>query len=51
MSIEHFIINVLVALGLGTLIGLERQWGQHPAGLSHQCPRALGAALFVRSPP
>ncbi len=47
MSIEHFIINVLVALGLGTLIGLERQWGQHPAGLRTNALVALGAALFV----
>lgn len=35
------------ALGLGVLIGLERQWRQHTAGLRTNALVALGAALFV----
>ena len=47
MSELTFIVNVAVALLLGTLIGLERQWRQHPAGLRTNALVALGAALFV----
>jgi putative Mg2+ transporter-C (MgtC) family protein len=42
-----FLINVAVALALGTIIGLERQWRQHQAGLRTNTLVALGAALFV----
>jgi putative Mg2+ transporter-C (MgtC) family protein len=42
-----FTLNVTVALLLGILIGLERQWRQHPAGLRTNALVALGAALFV----
>jgi len=42
-----FLFNIAVALALGTLIGLERQWRQHQAGLRTNALVALGAALFV----
>jgi putative Mg2+ transporter-C (MgtC) family protein len=42
-----FAQNMAVALLLGMLIGLERQWRQHPAGLRTNTLVALGAALFV----
>jgi len=34
-------------MGLGLLIGLERQWGQHPAGLRTNALVCGGAALYV----
>jgi putative Mg2+ transporter-C (MgtC) family protein len=42
-----FIINVATALLLGVLIGLERQWRQHPAGIRTNGLVSVGAALFV----
>jgi putative Mg2+ transporter-C (MgtC) family protein len=42
-----FLLNIAVALALGTAIGLERQWRQHAAGLRTNTLVALGAALFV----
>jgi putative Mg2+ transporter-C (MgtC) family protein len=42
-----FAVHILVALGLGLAIGLERQWRQHPAGLRTNALVALGAAMFV----
>jgi putative Mg2+ transporter-C (MgtC) family protein len=42
-----FGLNIAVALALGIVIGLERQWGQHPAGLRTNALVSLGAALFV----
>jgi putative Mg2+ transporter-C (MgtC) family protein len=42
-----FSLNIGVALALGIVIGLERQWGQHPAGLRTNALVSLGAALFV----
>lgn len=47
MDIWIFTLNAVSALGLGILIGLERQWRQHPAGLRTNALVALGAALFV----
>ena len=38
---------LLVAFGLGTLIGLERQWRQRTAGLRTNVLVALGAAAFT----
>jgi putative Mg2+ transporter-C (MgtC) family protein len=43
----NFILDCTVALALGIVIGLERQWRQHPAGLRTNALVALGAALFV----
>jgi putative Mg2+ transporter-C (MgtC) family protein len=47
MSIVDFLIGFSSALGLGLLVGLERQWGQHPAGLRTNALVCGGAALFV----
>jgi putative Mg2+ transporter-C (MgtC) family protein len=42
-----FALNILIALALGVVIGVERQWRQHSAGLRTNALVALGAALFV----
>src|SRR5215469_13086584 len=47
MDILHFALRIGVALLLGSLIGLERQFRQHPAGLRTNALVAVGAALFV----
>jgi putative Mg2+ transporter-C (MgtC) family protein len=47
MEPAQFTGNVALALALGTVIGLERQWRQHPAGLRTNALVAIGAALFV----
>lgn len=47
MTIEAFVANMAVAFVLGVLIGLERQWRQHTAGLRTDALVALGAALLV----
>jgi len=41
------IAHIAVALALGMIIGLERQWHQHPAGLRTTSLVCLGAALYV----
>ena len=41
------VLHLLVALGLGAAIGLERQWRQRLAGLRTNTLVALGAAAFV----
>jgi putative Mg2+ transporter-C (MgtC) family protein len=43
----HFLLDAVIALGLGALIGVERQYRQHPAGLRTNALVCLGAALFV----
>jgi putative Mg2+ transporter-C (MgtC) family protein len=43
----QFALNVGAALGMGVVIGLERQFGQHPAGLRTNTLVCVGAALFV----
>jgi putative Mg2+ transporter-C (MgtC) family protein len=47
METSEFVANIVAALCLGVLIGLERQWRQHPAGLRTNALVCLGAALFV----
>ena len=42
-----FLLNIALALVFGIVIGLERQWRQHQAGLRTNTLVALGAALFV----
>ena len=42
-----FLLNIAVALVLGIVIGLERQWRQHQAGLRTNTLVVVGAALFV----
>ncbi|KAF0815217.1 hypothetical protein IGB42_00295 [Andreprevotia sp. IGB-42] len=39
--------GLVVAVVLGGLIGLERQWRRHPAGLHTNALVALGAAAYV----
>jgi putative Mg2+ transporter-C (MgtC) family protein len=45
-SIGYFAARAAVALALGALVGLERQWRQRTAGLRTNALVALGAALF-----
>jgi putative Mg2+ transporter-C (MgtC) family protein len=55
MSIDHILIDsnfdvvvkLLVALGLGALVGLERQLKRRPAGLRTHMLVSLGAATFT----
>lgn len=47
MELLDFAGNVALALVLGTIIGAERQWRQHPAGLRTNALVAVGAAMFV----
>lgn len=47
MELLEFAGNTALAALLGTLIGLERQWHQHPAGLRTNAVVCVGAALFV----
>jgi putative Mg2+ transporter-C (MgtC) family protein len=42
-----FFTNVGAALGLGIVLGLERQYGQHPAGLRTNSLVCVGSAMFV----
>lgn len=43
----NFILNISSALVMGSLIGLERQYRQHPAGLRTNALVCVGSALFV----
>jgi putative Mg2+ transporter-C (MgtC) family protein len=47
MELVTFTWNIAAALFLGMLIGLERQFRQHTAGLRTNALVSLGAALFV----
>jgi putative Mg2+ transporter-C (MgtC) family protein len=47
MDSLDFTLRIVVALLLGVVIGLERQWRQHPAGLRTNALVAVGAAAFV----
>jgi putative Mg2+ transporter-C (MgtC) family protein len=47
MPLLSFTFNILAALAMGIVIGLERQFRQHTAGLRTNALVALGAALFV----
>ncbi len=42
-----FLLNTAVALLLGVVIGAERQYGRHPAGIRTNALVSLGSALFV----
>jgi uncharacterized membrane protein YhiD involved in acid resistance len=46
LGVGDFAARAAVALVLGALIGLERQWRQRMAGLRTNALVALGAALF-----
>ena len=47
ISHADFLLDSVIALALGALIGVERQYRQHPAGLRTNALVCLGAALFV----
>ena len=47
MELTHFSLNTLLALAMGLLIGIERQFRQHPAGLRTNALVCVGAALFI----
>src|SRR5205085_10317840 len=47
MNATTFSFQIGAALVMGLLIGLERQWRQHTAGLRTNALVALGSALFV----
>ena len=47
MTWTEFLIRLIVAFLLGSVIGLERQWRQRLAGLRTNTLVATGAALFV----
>lgn len=46
-SFIELALRILVALGCGIAIGIERQWRQRSAGLRTNTLVAVGAALFV----
>ncbi len=47
MTLWTFALNSAAALLMGVIIGVERQWRQHTAGLRTNALVSLGAALFV----
>ncbi len=51
MEVLSFALHIFVALLLGAVIGLERQFRQHPAGLRTNALVSVGAALFMSLTP
>lgn len=49
MVITPYVLNLVVAMFLGALIGAERQWRQRMAGLRTNALVATGAAVFILS--
>ncbi|GKX55398.1 magnesium transporter [Leminorella grimontii] len=49
MAMTPFILNLLLAMLLGAIIGAERQWRQRMAGLRTNALVATGAAAFILS--
>lgn len=47
MPPSELLLRLLLAVGLGAAIGLEREWRQKPAGLRTNILIAVGAALFT----
>ena len=47
ISTAEVVLRVLLAAGLGTLVGIERQWRSQPAGARTHALVAAGAALFT----
>jgi putative Mg2+ transporter-C (MgtC) family protein len=47
MAIDVVLLRLLVSLLLGAVIGAEREWNHHAAGLKTNALVALGAAIFV----
>ncbi len=50
MDATNFCLHSGAAALMGTAIGIERQWGQHPAGLRTNALVAFGGCLFVSVP-
>src|SRR5262245_4591511 len=42
----QFILQIVVSMICGMVIGVERQWRQHPAGIRSNALICVGAALF-----
>lgn len=49
MAITPYVLNLIIAMCLGALIGAERQWRQRMAGLRTNALVATGAAVFILS--
>ncbi len=49
MDYPEFALRLAAALGFGTIIGFERQWSRHMAGLQTNALVSTGAAVFVLS--
>jgi len=47
VSDAEFVVRLLIALGLGCIIGFERQWQKHEAGLKTNALVCAGSAMFV----
>lgn len=47
MSIEEFLLRLIIALLAGLAIGFERQWHHKTAGLKTNMLVSTGAAIFV----
>ena len=47
IDLFEFLAHILAALAMGLVIGIERQMGQHPAGVRTNALVCLGSALFV----
>jgi putative Mg2+ transporter-C (MgtC) family protein len=47
ISTAHFVVRLWLAIGMGALVGLERQWRQRMAGTRTNALVAAGAAAFV----
>jgi putative Mg2+ transporter-C (MgtC) family protein len=47
IAMTTFLVAFAAAIGMGLLIGMERQFGQHPAGLRTNALVCGGAALYV----
>jgi putative Mg2+ transporter-C (MgtC) family protein len=49
-QLARIVIRLLVAMLLGGIVGIQREWTGKPAGLRTHMLVALGAALFVLAP-
>jgi putative Mg2+ transporter-C (MgtC) family protein len=49
-QLARIVIRLLVAMLLGGIVGVQREWTGKPAGLRTHMLVALGAALFVLAP-
>lgn len=47
----QFLINIYSAMGMGLVIGLEREFRQHPAGLRTNGLVCMGSAMFMALTP